>query len=896
MRPSFWRRIPGGWSYVLRIFARRPEDDVDAELRFHFDERIAALTNEGFSPDAARAQAIAEFGDVEAVRTNLHAIDYRTADRRRRADWRERVAQDVRIALRGFRSKPAFATTVVLVLALGIGVSAAMFTIFKTVLVDRLPIRDQDQVVIMHPLDRGGAHLDVPETYLSVIARDSALVRDVAGVYHLVRPEAFTRGSDVVTLNLAGTSANYFEVLGVTPVVGRLLQPEDEQPGAPTNMVLSYSAWSRKFNADPSVVGQSLTIPATQKQARIVGVAPAGFGYPAGADVWIAMPPEVNQLQVDIVARLAPHVTIRAAQSELFALTQRAIPPFVTNPSQAARPEQYRISGVTARYFADTVFGDSRPAIVALTVAVALLLLIGCVNIGNLSLVRVLGRTREIAVRSAIGASSMDILRLVVVENALLGLLGGALGAITAVTALRLVRYLALAQVPRLDALGSVAVPVIAASGIAVLALLLFGVLPGVVAARIHSYSILRADSRSGAENRLTRRARQWLVATQIALAVVMLNGAGLMVRTLARLESVDLGYHADHLSILGITGPQSALPPGIAAGEAGQQLVRRLEATPGVVAATPILSEPFIGQSLYIVKLGRIDQSVIERERNAFIPFEYVGSDYFRTLGIPIVRGRPFSDSDARGLARAVVVNETLARQLWPDADAIGKQLKFANRDGDTTFTVIGVVRDTRYRELRNGGPVVYVKWDETFGFPLLLAVRTAGPLAAALPGLRAASREFDSALIIWKAQTMDELLDAPLAQPRLSALLLSGFSLAALLLSAIGLYGVIAAGVRRQTREIGVRMALGAMPHAIRRLVFTQVFGLVGLGVTAGLVGAIASSRLLQSLLFQVSPVDPKTLVGVCVLLTAIAILATYLPARRAARIDPVEALRAE
>src|ERR1019366_6060031 len=255
---------------------------------------------------------------------------------------------------------------------------------------------------------------------------------------------------------------------------------------------------------------------------------------------------------VDIVARLAPHMTIRAAQNELFALTQRAIP-FAADPSLPARSEHYRISGASARYFADTVLGDSRPSIVALAVAVALLLLIGCVNIGNLSLVRVLGRTREIAVRIAIGANSMDILRLVIVENALLGMLGGALGAVTAVAALRLARYIAPAQVPRLDALGSVAVPLIAASGIAVVALLLFGVLPGVVAARIHSYAILRADSRSGAENRLTRHARQWLVATQIALAVVMLNGAGLMVRTLARLESVDLGSHADHLSTLGI-------------------------------------------------------------------------------------------------------------------------------------------------------------------------------------------------------------------------------------------------------------------------------------------------------------------------------------------------------
>lgn len=805
---------------------------------------------------------------------------------------------DLRHAVRSLRRTPGYTVAVLLILALGIGMSTAMFTIFKTVLVDRLPIAAQDRVVIMHPLDRGGAHLDVPETYLSVIARDSALFRGAAGVYHLVRPQPFMHGSDVVVLRLAGISTNYFDVLGVRPVIGRFVRPEDGQAGAPPVMVLSYASWRRQFGGDPSVVGRTLVIPSTQQRAQIVGVAPAGFGYPSGTDVWFVIPAESKFLQVDIVARLAPHVTIGAGQKGLFALLQR-LNPFAGTPSSVTEhPERWRISGVSAQSFAETVLGAARPSVVALTIAVALLLLIACVNIGNLSLVRLIGRTREIAVRRAIGARSLDVMRLFAVENALLGVAGGILGLFAAVTALQLVRATAPPQVPRLDALGSAVIPLAAGTAVTLCALVVCGILPSLVASRVQSYVVLRSDSRAGTESRSARRTRQWLVATQIALAVVMLNAAGLLVRTLARLESVDTGYRADHLSILSFTAAREAYPTDAAGNEVSKQLVGRLEAMPGVAAATPILSEPFIGQSLYIMKVARVEQSPADRVQNPIVPFEFAGPDYFRTLALPILRGRAFTESDTKASALVAIVNETLAKQLWPNEDAIGKRLvQVTGHAGDTAFTVVGVAADTRFRELKTVGPVVYFEWEQADGgFPALLAVRTTRPLATVLPMLRSASREIGPALVLWKSQTMDQLLDAPLAQPRLSALLLSGFSVIAVLLSAIGLYGVMAAGVRRQTHEIGVRMALGAMPSMIRRLVLGQVFGLAGAGVIAGLAGALAASRLLQSLLFNVSAIDPLTLTGVSVLLVAVATVAGYAPARRAARIDPVEALRAD
>ena len=770
--------------------------------------------------------------------------------------------------------------------------STAMFTVYRTVLIDRFPITAQDRLVIMHPLDRRGTHLDAPYSYLPTIARDSALFRGVAGTYHRgAQPLPFMYGNASIELRFVSGSPNFFDVFGMRPAMGRLFRREDGEVGAPPVIVLSYAGWRRRFGGDSSIVGRTLVIPYTQQQATIVGVAPAGFDYPSRTEAWFPIP-GTDIAQVDIVARLAPGVTIDAARSGFFALTQR-LNPFANIPGQKL-PRGFEISAVAVQSFPDTVLGSSRPTIVALTVAVGLLLLIACVNVGNLVLVRLLGRTREIAVRRAIGASYADIARLFVVENALLATIGGALGLLAATGLLRLVHAAAPPQLPRGDTLGAVSAPLAAAAGITLLAMLLFGLVPSLVASRVSSYASLRSDSRTGTESRSKRRARHWLVSTQVALALVMLSGAGLLVRTLTWLESMDLGYEPDHVSVIAFTGPKSVFATDTLVFDVAKQLVTRFEAIPGVVAATPIESEPFEGQSFFIMKVAPVEQPVSEREHNPFTPFEFVGPDYFRTFDIPIRRGRAFGVSDRKGSDKVVIINETLARHLWPNQNALGKQLQTID---DKVWTVVGIASDTHYRELKRVGPVVYFHWDQVQPFwNGSVAVRTTNSLAATLPSIRAAARDVNANLVLWNAQTMDQLLDAPLTQPRLSALLLSGFSVVALLLSAIGLYGVMSSTVRHQTRDIGVRVVLGATSRDVRRLVLGDAMRVVGAGALVGVVGAILAGRVLETQLFGVSPVDPMSLGAVSVLLLAISVGAAYLPARRAARINPVEALRNE
>jgi putative ABC transport system permease protein len=801
----------------------------------------------------------------------------------------ESLVQDARIALRGLRRAPTFATTTVLILGLGIGMATAMFTVFRAVLIERLPVSSPDRLVVLRSLNRGSTKVDPSGTVIADMQREARTVRGVAGVYHFGSiPLPFLDAGRQIVINRSAVTANFFDVLGVRPLMGRLLNPEDGAEGAPHVIVVSYGAWKRRFGGDPQIVGRTLIEPQTRWQFRIVGVAPAGLDYPLDAEDWEAESPELSRAQQLVVARLVPGATPAAAAGEYFSFVKRL-------ETQGFGTGTF--VGAEARPFANDIIGAVRPVLWALSAAVGLLLLIACVNVGNLLLLRASTRARELAIRRAIGATYLRIVRQLLVESMLMAIGGGVIGVLIAGTLLRVLVAAAPQQLPRLDLVTLDGSALAIAFAVTTTAVLLFGLLPSVAAARADLASPLRADSRSGEQTRARHSARRSLVVSQVALALMLVTGAGLLARSLARLQQIQLGYSADHLSFFTVSYPvlrYDSIPKAQALGEA---LYKRLRSVPGVTAISPVIDAPFGGADLYIAKLATDQQTDAEGDANPFVPWEVGGPDYFRTLGIPIVRGRGFRDTDGARGEQVVVISEALARKLYPGRNPIGEHLRPASGYGPGTprWTIVGVAGDTHYRELRSATPIVYHPFQQIAWFGLF-AVRTSRELAQVLPAMQREASSVDPQVSIWHTQTMDQLLAEPLAQPRLSAVLLSGFGIAALILAAIGLYGVMASSVRERTRELGVRLALGATPEQLRRGVLRQAIGMTAAGVVIGAAGALSTTHLLRALLYDVSPTDPMVLGSVCAILLVVAAVAAYVPARRATQIDPARALRSD
>jgi len=802
----------------------------------------------------------------------------------------DRITGDVRIALRGFRRSPSFTITAVLILAIGIGMAVAMFTVFDAVVVRPLPVTNPDRVVELFTY-KGDPNTDyyMLREDLTKVAATSKTMRDIGGVVHWGAPPApLVDGDRPLVLNRTLVTGNFFDVLGTRPLLGRLVQPTDEAAGAELVLVLSYAAWQKHFGGDPTIVGRRLLEPYGRKPYRVIGVAPPGLEYPAAVDVWMPAWQPANQLSVIAVARLAPNATPRMAQAEFLRLM-----------GGLSGDRQY--DGAHVETFTHAVVGDVKPILLMLVAAVGLLLLIACVNVGNLLLLRAAARARELSVRRALGATYGDVVRQLVVESGLLGLAGGALGLLTAGALIRVLLAYAPPQLPRTDMIGIADTPVVVAVGVTLAAVFVFGVLPSLVASRGELASPLRYDSRAGTETRARRRMRQALVSSQVALALVMLAGAALLGRSLERLQGLSLGYDPNHLSLLSV-----AFPPSVYSDSAGKVDQRRLNAlgdqlapvyraVPGVTAVTQMLVPPFLGTGIFVGRLDLEGQTPEEMKSNPVYPMEAGGADYFRVYGIPIRRGRAFTETDDDKAEKVAVVSESAARRLWPNADPIGKRIHFWSGDSTTLRTVVGVAGDMHYRSLRESTAEIYLPWKQSY-WQGSFAIRTSGSLASVLPALRRATAEVNPDLTLWQADAMDDLIAKPLAQPRMSALLLAGFAGVSLLLAAIGLYGVMAASVRGSMRELGVRAALGASPERLRRGVLRQALLVTGTGAVVGLLAALAASRLLTKLLFEVSPADPASMVGSAVLLLVVALVAAYVPARHATRIDPVQALRSD
>jgi predicted permease len=807
----------------------------------------------------------------------------------------DHLVQNIRIGIRSLRRSPGFTVTAILTLTLGIGLATAVFTVADAFLLRPLPIRDQDRVVVLWGATRDGRFDNFP--LLLDDARDFA-----RRVRSLERVEFFgyggallvpvRDGNSVFRVRQSLVSGGYFELLGVRPVLGRTLLPEDDVVGAAPVIVLSHGAWQRYFGGDPQVVGRRLVIHATGVAHSIVGVMPLGLDYPQGSDFWAPVIPNSGPLgddpvyaELNVLGRLRSGATAADARSEL-----------TTYFGRPEAPAWHRDVHGVVHPLTNAILGDVKPAVLAFTAAAGLLLLITCINVANLLLVRGLARVREFAVRSALGAGRGRIVRQLITESAILAVIGGILGAVLADLAVLGFLAFAPAGTPRLDEINVNDTAIGAAVAITAVVTVLFAVAPALITSRVELQDALRSGLRQTGASRRFRLGTEALVVGQIALALLVLSAAGLITRSLTKLERVALAMEPSHLLIAELALPHEGFGDTRKHLALLDRLVPQLEAIPGVRAVSPVLTAPFVSAGGIFGQLAAEGQTADEAARNPTLIFEVVTPSYFSTFGVRVLQGRGFSDQDRRGSPSVVLLSESAARHYWPGADPIGKRLT-VGPDG-SRGTVVGVVPETRYRDLRTPRPSVYFPLRQS-SFPvapMTLAVRTNSRSADLVPAIRRVIRETEPGVELASAAPFSAFLDQPLAQPRLNALLLGVFAGASVMLAAVGLFGVMAAMVRHRTRELGVRMALGATAAEVKRLVLKRGMTLAIAGTFLGVLGALAVNRLLAAMLFGVSPTDASILGLATIVLLGVAALASFIPARSSTRIEPVVALRTE
>jgi len=807
--------------------------------------------------------------------------------------WR----QEVRIAWRGLRRAKGFTTAAVLTLAVGMAGVTAMFALIQGVLLRPLPMTEPDRLVKVWKEHRsaGSAHWPFSSAEVTLI-RDSAthVFSGVAAVgWNDPLQSEIVEESSAAYITTARVSGDFFDVLGVRAVLGRTLNRSDDTAGSEAVLVITHGLWQRRYGGAVDVIGRRLTI--DDRRFAIVGVMPPDVEFPRGVDAWMTVEARVAltrnptfqqaaRNELDVIARMQPDVTVAQAASALGALAPQladtATGAFATASVSVVRP------------IVDVMVGDVRTGMVVLFGAVALVLLVASANVANLLLVRGEVRRPELAVRTALGATRLRLARQIVGESLVLSVLGGVVGFAAAWTSLRALVAMAPGGLPRVDAIRIDAGVVLFVMALTLVTSILAALVPAFAAGRLDLVSHMQSGGR--AVTRGTKRGRGALVAAQVALAVTVVAAAGLVTRSLLRLQSAGTELGADRLVLVSL-----ALPDRYAERDRRlqflEEVVARLHAAPAIAAATPINATPFSGVGWDVPTVTAEGQNAVEVAANGSVNLEAIQPSYFDTFGVTLVRGRPFDVRDRGDAPPVAIVSADAASRLWPGQDPIGKRLKLGDLESkDNWRTVVGVASRTRYRELRAAQPTLYVPDTQLIVTAQTLVVRSTAPLPQVADVVREQVRATDPAVRIPRIAPFGELLRAPLARPRFYAFVLGVFGVSALLLSAIGLYAVIAASVRQRYAEIGVRLALGATPADVRRMVVRQGMGLALIGAGAGLVLVLLVTQFIRSLLYEVNPLDPASLLMATSLLLVAAGVACYLPARTAARMDPLVALR--
>jgi len=811
----------------------------------------------------------------------------------------ETLINDLTFALRVLRRNATFAASVVVTLAVGIGAATAMFGVVNGVLLTRLPIHDQGRVMVLRKEQLVGNETLVPFSVgdLRNFAAQTRTLETVAGAqYDGAWPATMRDGDRVLSPNTAVVSGNFFTTLGMRATFGRTLMETDDVVGGDA-IVISHALWLRAFGGDSTVVGRVIHGAGRGNAFRIVGVMPRGFAFPGKAEVWVPAVTVIpgaasneGQWPYNLVGRMRAGVSAEQVRAELAAFLAR----------KAYVPGEPRDVRASVRSIESLIVGDVKPALLALAGAVALLLGLANVNVANLFLVRGLGRRRELAVRAAIGAGGWRIARLMATEAVVLATLGGLAGLAVAAWLLRLVVSLAPAELPRTDAI-RVDLAVAAATGVmVVVSALAFSLWPAIAVSRQRDlHNVLRSGARTGAADVGSRRVRSFLVVAQVALAIVVLVGAGLLGRTLSVLQHLDMGFASDELSTVELSLPESITSSRPRLDAFYGAVTERLATMPGMSSATVVLVPPFSGRNGWDAFFTAEGQTARDAAANPALDFQPVLPSYFSTMGIPIRRGRGIAATDREGTALVAVVSRSFAERAWPRQDPIGKRFKFGHADAPSPWTsVVGVVDDVRYRELTYPRPVVYVAWAQQTDKPPLSFVVARGAAGHALTArdVDRLVRELEPRVLVTSVATMRQRLTTSLARPRFDAMVLGVFAAVAFVLAAVGVYGVIAALVRQRTPEIGIRLALGAQPGEVRWMVMRSGLGLAGAGVVAGLAASLAATRVLGAELYGVHPADPLTMSAASLALLVAAALACGVPARAASRVDPLTALKAE
>ncbi len=875
------------WRRVTRLVARdRYTGELEEEIRSHLAMRADEFRSTGVEHETAVRAARARFGNVaeltEQSRESWGGV------------WLEQRLQDARIAARGLRRTPGFTAAAVLTIALGVAAATSVITVAEGVLFAPLPVQNADRVVVLygHNPNKQPEHFPLSGGEYTALAREThALSMTAAVEYHGAAVGFLHLGDTVVTLRGAGVTGSFFDVVGARPILGRLLTPDDDRNIVPTPMVISERFWQRAFGRDTAIVGRVLQLGLTR--VKIVGVADARLDYPRGSEIWFSFrsrfpPSDTLPGFHDVIGRLAPHMTARNAEEELGAFLARP-----EEPHSGARLVVGHLEPV-ARPIRDEIVGDIRPVLAIVAAAVGLLLVVTCVNVANLLLVRMLARRREFALRAALGAGRQRIGQYVLIECAVLSLMGGTLGVLVAWNIIRVFAATAPLEVPRAHTLTMDGRALAASIVLCVLITVLFGCVPAITSAGVSLTSDLK-ERRQG-DGTAHGRLRGALVATQVATAVVMLVAATVVARGFDAIAHRRLGLQPEHL-IIARLAQTATVGDAMAWKSAVSNAIGRIRQLPGVGSAAGLTEPPFsdAGNDLGYTLPADAPGAAINRP---FVEFLGADQEYFQTLGIHVERGRVFTSEDRIGTPLVAVVDELLARQAWSGRDPIGQQIGV----GTVYYTVVGVVSPTRYRNLLAPRATLYTDYvqspvmsSEYIWAPYYVAVRSSLDPARLIAQLQGAVHESDARLFLADASTLGDRIDDNLAVQRLGAVLLDAFALSVLLLTMLGLYSVAATFVRYREFEIGVRMALGATPMGVRAMVMRQAVPLIACGAAVGAIGALFAGVRLSGMVAGGAPPDAFGINAAIAVVCVVATAAFAIPARRAARANPADVLRA-